>query len=483
MLGGWLVAVGLTLSPGQCSTCGPSGMEFSPGMSAGSWSAGGGGMYPTYDAVSSGGGGGGDQLYPFDSPEPWLHGFFQELPAYGGHASFRPHNYKHVLAQMQQAGSWGVSPSMAYSHQWYHRYRQRSGMHPNFGAEQGSTNMPSYQNIAQLPPRQLQPSDDNYLQAAAVQRGYPDTAIPGISTPYYQISAGSRANASVQPDSNEYTDALLQLREQLAQQSFQMQAMQQQLETRQQQFQTNAARQVQLGQPWAQPNHQQFAEQPAYQELPSPSAQQVYHGQGPQNQAPIYVQPQPGAMQNMNQPMYAAPGTMAPQYQYQGQPQLQQYPQQPPQQYQYPAQQMPNGGYGQPQPIMQLPASQTYFSQQQANAEMLAQNYGAQNYGGGGQNYGGQDFAGQNSQAMWQQYVPPQGQPMPMNQPQQFVPYGNMAPIQTQPYQYQGQPQPQQQYQYPTQQMPNDGYLQQQPMQSANGYSPTYVQPGYSGGY
>ena len=99
-------------------------MEFSPGMASGSWNAGGGGMYPTYDAVTSGGGGGNDQMYPFDSPEPWLHGYFQEMPAYAGNATFRPHNYKHVLAQMQQASSWGINPAMAYSHQWYHPYRQ-----------------------------------------------------------------------------------------------------------------------------------------------------------------------------------------------------------------------------------------------------------------------------------------------------------------------------------------------------------------------
>lgn len=132
MLSELALAVSLALSPAQCATCGPGGgygggasygssyggggggMEFSPGMGAGSWSAGyGNGMNP-YDSVNQGGGGGGDQLYPIDSTEPWLHGWFQEIPAYGGYHTFRPHNYKHVLAQMEVGGRWGMSPMMPY---------------------------------------------------------------------------------------------------------------------------------------------------------------------------------------------------------------------------------------------------------------------------------------------------------------------------------------------------------------------------------
>jgi hypothetical protein len=153
MLSGWLLALTVAASPGQCGPggCGmDAGMAFSPGMASGSFVAGQGGFSNPYDSVSAGGGGGGDQLYPFDSPEPWLHGYFQRLPAYGGNASFRPHNYKHVLAQMEVAGRWGMSPVMAYSHQWYHRYRQRSGMHPNFGmGGSASLEQPSFRHVAQ----------------------------------------------------------------------------------------------------------------------------------------------------------------------------------------------------------------------------------------------------------------------------------------------------------------------------------------------
>ncbi|MCA9114004.1 MAG: hypothetical protein KDA79_02895 [Planctomycetaceae bacterium] len=69
-----------------------------------------------------------EQLYPFDAPEPWLHGYFQEIPAYGGWAAFRPYNYRHVLSQSQAAGGWGMSPQMPYSHQFWHRYQERATM-------------------------------------------------------------------------------------------------------------------------------------------------------------------------------------------------------------------------------------------------------------------------------------------------------------------------------------------------------------------
>jgi hypothetical protein len=440
-------------------------MEFSPGMSAGSWSAGGGGMYPTYDAIAAGGGGGGDQMYPFDSPEPWLHGYFQEMPAYGGHATFRPHNYKHVLAQMQQAGSWGVNPAMVYSHQWYHRYRQRAGMHPNFGAQQGSISQPSFRNVAQAPVQQTpQTQLTNLQQAAAFRRGYLGPAIPGISTPYYQhykSPAPVRSIPAVQPVSvsTEYLKSLETLRDQMQRQSFQLQTMQQQLET-------SNTRQTHQQQPWARPNHQQFSDQSrsAYQELPAPSAQQAYPGQGMQNQAPIMSQQVPQTM-NMA-PMIQPRQQFMPQQQMLPQPnQALGYPIQ-----NYPAQQMQNNGYIQSQPIMQLP-QQAYFSAQQASPEM-AQNYGVQNY------------PHQNALAMWQ-YGNRNMQQMPMNQPQQFVPYGNVAPMQQQ---FQGQQQmqyPVQQQQFPMQQMQNDGYPQQQQMpqqfaQPVNGYAP---QPGYTRGY
>ncbi len=66
----------------------------------------------------------GGQLYPYDRQDPWLHGHFQRMPAYGGFSSFRPYNYRHVFAQTQIAASvWGSSHGMPYSQQWWNRYR------------------------------------------------------------------------------------------------------------------------------------------------------------------------------------------------------------------------------------------------------------------------------------------------------------------------------------------------------------------------
>lgn len=58
----------------------------------------------------------GEGRYPYDAPAPWLHGYFQETPAYGGFHVFRPYNYKHVFVQSQIAAEWGASPTAPYSH-------------------------------------------------------------------------------------------------------------------------------------------------------------------------------------------------------------------------------------------------------------------------------------------------------------------------------------------------------------------------------
>uniref|UniRef100_A0A7C2JYH7 Uncharacterized protein n=1 Tax=Schlesneria paludicola TaxID=360056 RepID=A0A7C2JYH7_9PLAN len=69
-----------------------------------------------------------EQRYPFDSQQNWVHGYFQEIPAYGGHVFYRPYNYKDVLSQSQTAGGWGLSPTMPYSQQFWHRYHDQATM-------------------------------------------------------------------------------------------------------------------------------------------------------------------------------------------------------------------------------------------------------------------------------------------------------------------------------------------------------------------
>ena len=66
--------------------------------------------------------------YPFDTQQNWVHGYFQEIPAYGGHVFYRPYNYKDVLSQSQTAAGWGLSPTMPYSQQFWHRYHDQATM-------------------------------------------------------------------------------------------------------------------------------------------------------------------------------------------------------------------------------------------------------------------------------------------------------------------------------------------------------------------
>lgn len=69
-----------------------------------------------------------EQRYPFDTQQNWVHGYFQEIPAYGGHHTFRPYNYKDVLSQSQTAAGWGERPTMPYAHQFWHKYHDQATM-------------------------------------------------------------------------------------------------------------------------------------------------------------------------------------------------------------------------------------------------------------------------------------------------------------------------------------------------------------------
>ncbi|GIX03223.1 MAG: hypothetical protein KatS3mg113_0229 [Planctomycetaceae bacterium] len=69
-----------------------------------------------------------EQRYPFDSQDNWVHGYHQEIPAYGGHVFFRPYNYKDVLVHSQTAAGWGMPATMPYSQQFWHRYHDQATM-------------------------------------------------------------------------------------------------------------------------------------------------------------------------------------------------------------------------------------------------------------------------------------------------------------------------------------------------------------------
>lgn len=69
-----------------------------------------------------------EQRHPQDTQMNWVHGYHQEIPAYGGYATFRPNNYKDVLSQSQTAAGWGERPAMPYSQQFWHKYQDQASM-------------------------------------------------------------------------------------------------------------------------------------------------------------------------------------------------------------------------------------------------------------------------------------------------------------------------------------------------------------------
>lgn len=69
-----------------------------------------------------------EQRLPQDTQLNWVHGYHQEIPAYGGYATFRPNNYKDVLSQSQTAAGWGERPAMPYSQQFWHKYQDQATM-------------------------------------------------------------------------------------------------------------------------------------------------------------------------------------------------------------------------------------------------------------------------------------------------------------------------------------------------------------------
>ncbi|MFN0196840.1 MAG: hypothetical protein ACKVT0_08830 [Planctomycetaceae bacterium] len=136
-----------------------------------------------YEEAGSGIGGSGDQLYPYDAPEPWLHGYFQEMPAYAGYAHFRPHNYKHVFSQSQVSAGWGYSAEFPYSHQFWHRYEAAAAM---------KLHLPEYPTPSDpRRPGQRAPVSDIYQQSYQSQQGYPvqyaDPRMQPIESPVYLV--------------------------------------------------------------------------------------------------------------------------------------------------------------------------------------------------------------------------------------------------------------------------------------------------------
>jgi|SRR5579872_4975070 len=82
-------------------------------------------MNPAMQPASPGGGPVTDPYLNYDAYEPWVHGYWQELPAFGGYAYFRPYNYRHVYVQSEVAAGWGTSAQMPYSQEYFRRAREQ----------------------------------------------------------------------------------------------------------------------------------------------------------------------------------------------------------------------------------------------------------------------------------------------------------------------------------------------------------------------
>lgn len=205
---------------------GGGGMSYGGGVPYG---GGGGGMMMGDASFASGGGApgsGAEQLYPFDSQDPWHHGHFQEIPAYGGYNYFRPYNYKHVLSQSQVVGGWGMSPTMPYSQEYFRRLR-----------EQPATEQRPAPISRMMPAQEAIPSRFRALQEGRplLEEGYsrrepsaPTTAMPLLTSPR------TVDPAMYVPSQNSRTE---ELETRIRQQARQLEAMQQELE---QQYQREA---------------------------------------------------------------------------------------------------------------------------------------------------------------------------------------------------------------------------------------------------
>ena len=133
--------------------------------------------------------GDGVQLYPFDQQDTWLHGHFQRVPSYGGFASFRPYNYRHVFAQTQLAQSWGHAHGMPYSQQFWNPYRAsylNGHLHSNNQPMIQNPQTPGYPSQmypAQAYPQQQFPQQDPRATQAYPTQGYPNQSRPNNAYP------------------------------------------------------------------------------------------------------------------------------------------------------------------------------------------------------------------------------------------------------------------------------------------------------------
>ena len=139
-----------------------------------------------------------EQRHPQDSQMNWVHGYHQEIPAYGGHPVYRPYNYKDVLSQSQTAAGWGERPAMPYSQQFWHKYHDQATM---MKLSRHQT-VPSPYLANQIPVMQAQPwiAQPSGLQVPVQQLPWQQTTPPAVQS---VISMPETLSApSIQPTSD-----------------------------------------------------------------------------------------------------------------------------------------------------------------------------------------------------------------------------------------------------------------------------------------
>lgn len=202
-----VLAAAIGQYPG-CSSC-VSGGGFIGGYGGGIVSGG-------YGFDPSGYGLSGEQRYPFDQTDPWLHGYFQEMPAYGGYSSFRPYNYKHVFSHAQVASMWGTGYTQPYSQDYFNRLRPQTPLSWRSGSRYSGLGDRSYS-------PDVRGSLDNPPVTVLDSRPHgPMMVAPGTTS-------GVVANRDVDPATFARPARTDDLQEQLRQQNQQLQALRQAL--------------------------------------------------------------------------------------------------------------------------------------------------------------------------------------------------------------------------------------------------------------
>lgn len=174
------VALGLSLGQVPYQTYG----SYTPGAPAGAETG--------LQAGATGGQYGHEDMYPYDAYDNWVHGHFQEIPAYGGYHFFRPYNYKHVLSQSQTSGGWGNSPQLPYSHEYFWRRQQQAGVAPAAPAHGSPYTSPIHNPPPHTVPGLGQPSGPIYTQPVPVM------PAPGYGPTTGRLSVPARAASPVE---------------------------------------------------------------------------------------------------------------------------------------------------------------------------------------------------------------------------------------------------------------------------------------------